>query len=241
MNDQSPPRGNLPSPIAHGNGRRNFRAIIYVIATIAVIACAYVALRYYIFPTRFKPVELSEKEERALDAKLRRLGVPDFSIGKTGKKRFGESSGEFDSEGRLMPERYSEKGASREIIITERELNAVIAKNTDLAEKLAIDLSDGLISAKLLFRMDEDFPFIGNKLVRARAGLEIVYERSRPVVALKGVTIMGAPLPNAWLGGLKGKDLVKEYGGRDGFWKSFADGIENIEVMDGSIKIVLKE
>jgi hypothetical protein len=222
-------------------GRSNAAIIIYIIVAAAVAIGAYVAIRHYIFPTKFTPVELSEKEEAVLDSKLKRLGMSDFSIGKTGKGRFGKSNGEFDSEGRLVPERYSEEGASREILITERELNAIIARNTDLADKLAIDLSDGLISAKLLVRLDEDFPFLGGKIVRARAGMEILHVRGKPVVALKGVTVMGAPLPNAWLGGLKGKDLVKEYGGKDGFWKAFADGIENIEVMDGGLRVVLKE
>ena len=37
------------------------------------------------------------------------------------------------------------------------------------------------------------------------------------------------PSPNAWLGNLKNVDLVKEFGGDEGFWKSFSDGVENIQ------------
>ena len=62
------------------------------------------------------------------------------------------------------PEPYSEKGIKREIRFTERELNGLLAKNTDLAKKLAIDLSDDLISAKLLLPVDEDFPILGGKI-----------------------------------------------------------------------------
>jgi hypothetical protein len=48
-------------------------------------------------------------------------------------------------------------------------------------------------------------------------------------------------LPNAWLGGVKNIDLIKEFGTDQGFWKSFADGVETIGVVDGFLKIQLKE
>jgi len=52
---------------------------------------------------------------------------------------------------------------------------------------------------------------------------------------------MGVPVPNAWLGGLKNIDLIEQYGSNDGFWKAFADGVDNINVEDGKIRIELKE
>ena len=52
---------------------------------------------------------------------------------------------------------------------------------------------------------------------------------------------MGIPIPNAWLGGLKNIDLVSEFGVDPGFWKSFSEGVEEIQVADGRINIKLKE
>ena len=52
---------------------------------------------------------------------------------------------------------------------------------------------------------------------------------------------MGIPIPNAWLGGLKNIDLISEFGDSDGFWKSFADGVEDIHVEEGALKIKLKQ
>jgi hypothetical protein len=52
---------------------------------------------------------------------------------------------------------------------------------------------------------------------------------------------MGVPIPNAWLGNLKNIDLVQEFGGNRGFWKTFADGIEYIHVENGRLLIKLKE
>ena len=52
---------------------------------------------------------------------------------------------------------------------------------------------------------------------------------------------MGVPIPNAWLGNLKNVDLVNQFGTTEGFWKSFSDGIEVIEINDGKLHIEFKE
>ena len=141
----------------------------------------------------------------------------------------------------LRPEQYSEDSGSREIKFTERELNAMVAKNTDLADKVAIDLAQDMISIKLLIPFDPDFPILGGKTVKVRAGAELAYRDGRPVVRLRGVSLMGVPMPNAWLGGLKNIDLIHEFGNDEGFWKGFADGVESIDVVDGFLNIKLKE
>ena len=148
---------------------------------------------------------------------------------------------EFDQSGRLKPERYTEAGASREVRFSERELNGLLASNTDMARKLAIDLSDQLVSAKLLVPVDPDFPVLGGKTLRVNAGVEMAYREARPIVILKGVSIMGVPVPNAWLGGLKNIDLVSEFGDTQGFWKSFSEGVDNIRVEEGKLVVKLKE
>ncbi len=142
---------------------------------------------------------------------------------------------------RLEPEPYSEEGASREIALTERELNALLARNTDLASRLAIDLSKDLASAKLLITLDEEAPLLGGETVKVTAGLELRYSAGRPVVALKGVSIWGVPIPNAWLGGIKNVDLVQEFGYEAGFWQGFAAGVDDLQVEEGVLKIRLKE
>jgi len=75
----------------------------------------------------------------------------------------------------------------------------------------------------------------------SEAGVELAYRNGRPVVVLKGISIMGVPLPNAWMGGIKDIDEVREFGKNKGFWKAFADGVDNIRVDDGELRIKLKE
>ena len=208
-------------------GLRWTHVLLIVLATIVVtVGVTYWVLTSYLFVKEFKPVELKAKEEQVLNAKLKAIG---FDVP------------EHDEQGNLIPERYSEVGASREVGFSERELNAMLAKNTDMARKLAIDLSDELVSAKLLIPLEEDFPLMGGKTLRVNAGVELAYKEGKPIVILKGVSLMGVPIPNAWLGNLKNVDLVNEFGADEGFWKTFSEGVENIRVEEGQMKIKLKE
>jgi len=56
----------------------------------------------------------------------------------------------------LTPEPYTEEGASREIRLTERELNGLVANTPDIAERVAIDLSDDLVSVKQVLPVDDE-------------------------------------------------------------------------------------
>jgi hypothetical protein len=212
--------------------------LLVLITVLVTLAGSYWFLTTYVFARDFKPVELNAKEQQVLDGKLRTLGYqPDGGA----VERSGPSRDEFDERGVLKPERYSEVGAKREVDFNERELNGLLAHNTDLARKLAVDLSQDLVSVKLLVPMEPDFPVLGGKTLRFNAGVEVAYLNGRPSVTLKGVSIMGVPVPNAWLGGLKNVDLVSEFGGGPGFWKAFSEGVEDIRVEDGRVKIKLKE
>ncbi len=205
---------------------------------IAVFATAF-AIKIFLFPAPFKPVVLSDREEQQLNIKLQVIeGIDDSTEkkGSSGSKDKNSVKGET-----LQPEKYNDEANSREISFSERELNAMVAKNTDLAEKMAIDLAKDMVSIKLLIPLDPDFPILGGKTLKVKAGAELAYRERRPVAKLKGVSIMGVPMPNAWLGGLKNIDLVKEFGTDEGFWKTFSSGVESISVVDGFLEIRLKE
>ena len=215
------------------------QVLLIIISTILItIAGTYWVLKTYVFTTSFTPVELSDKEEKSLQTKLQAIGYD--AIFSTQIPHENDQHA-IDEDGFLKPEAYSEKNAVREITFTERELNGLLAKNTDLAQKVAIDLANNLVSAKLLIPLEEDFLVLGGKTLRLNAGIGMAYEQEKPIIILKGVSIMGVPIPNAWLGGLKNVDLVDEFGVDPGFWKSFSEGVENIQVSDGKINIKLKE
>jgi len=225
-----------PPTLPPQSGRTGFSwkqvlVMILISMCVAIFATA-LAIKFFLFPSPFKPVVLSPKEAQQLEVKLKRF---------EGLEAPRKKQVEYDKNGNLVPEQYSEEPGSREINFTEREINALMAKNTDLAQKLAIDLADDMISLKLLIPLDPDFPIMGGKTLRVNAGAELAYKNGRPIVKLKGVSLMGVPMPNAWLGGLKNIDLISEFGGDGGFWQAFADGVDSIAVTNGFLKIRLKE
>jgi len=226
------------------------RALGFLLLTVVLTTTATIwIVKTYIFPSEFRPVRLSAAEERVLDDKLDRFET--ITVADSHKSTASRPSREPGGEPRrlepavelppLEPEPYRERDADREILLSEREVNALLARNTDLARKVAVYLSEGLVSAKILVPVDPDFPILGGRIIRVNAGLELAFAHERPVVVLKGVSVMGVPVPSAWLGGLKNVDLVERFGGNKGFWRAFAAGVAALEVRDGELRVRLKE
>ena len=216
------PNPDPPQP-RQSNGWRTFGIIVITMAL--TLGVGYWVVTTWLFPNEFKPIVLNQSQQKKLDIKLKLLG----------------GNSQSSDVATLEPEAYSEAGASREVAFTEREVNALLAKNTDLASKLAIDLSDNLVSAKLLIDVDPDFPILGGKTVKVTGGMELSLVGNRPSAVLKGISVWGVPLPNAWVGNMKNVDLVKEFGGAGGFWQAVNDGVDKIEVREGKLVVKLKE
>jgi hypothetical protein len=214
------------------SGSRTTRILTvgFVILCVAVLLVA-VWVKRNVYASKFTPVALSQKEQEVLDSKLTLLRESDPVTAE--KRRLPGKP--------LTREPYSEEGAKREIRLTERELNALIANSPDTAEKVAVDLSHDLISVKLVLPVDEEVPLLGGKTLKIHMGLTVSYEGSNPIIALKGVSLGGIPLPNAWLGNLKNVNLVEQFGTDDGFWKVFSAGVRTIKIRQGHLQIRLKE
>jgi len=207
-----------------------FRVVVLLVV-LAVVVLVAVWIRQNVYASKFTPVTLTPKEKVVLQDKLARLRqeepVPVPFEDVPGKP--------------LSPEPYTEEGANRQIQLSERELNGLIAGTPDVARKVAIDLSDDLISVKLVLPFEDEVPVVGGKKFRIHMGLAVRYEEEKPYIALRGVSLGGIPLPNAWLGYLKNVNLVEEFGSGDGFWKIFSAGVRTIEVRQGRMRITLKE
>ncbi len=203
---------------------------IVLVAIVVAVGLSFYTVKIYLFPSELEPVQLNLEEKTQLDGKLRRLGWQRESLVKA-----------TTAPSKLEPEAYTESDVDREVRLTEKELNGLIAGDPQLARRIAIDLANDLASAKILIPIPEDFPVMPGRVLRVNAGVELrLDDTRRPVIALRGVSLMGVPIPNAWLGKLKNVDLVSEYGD-SGFWKAFSEGIEDIEVRQGEIYIKLRE
>lgn len=204
---------------------------------IVVITVSVWWIKHNLYANPFNPTKLNEREQQVLKTKLERL---EQSFQKQGKFS-GTRTDEEMTKGRPEPEGYTEDPARREIRISQKELNALIAKDEKAARQIAINLSDDMISLKLIIPVDKDIPFLGGKTLRLSCGVTLRHKSGKPVVALRGVSIGGIPIPNAWLGNLKNVDLVHEFNGQHGFWGTLSKGVEDIKVSNGSLRIKLRE
>ena len=205
---------------------------------LAVLTTALVTawwVNQYLYAATFEPTQLTQSEQWALDLKMAQLGQADDSSIPTAKPKV------FSSNGSLEPTPYSEEGTSRQINLTEREVNSLIAKDADMAKHVAIDLAKNLVSVKLVVPVDEEMPIVGGKTLKLNFGVELSYADGKPVVAMQGISLGGVPLPSAWWGDIKHINLVEEFGGPGGFWDQFAKGVEDLNIQDGQLRITLKE
>ncbi|SDO40622.1 arginine N-succinyltransferase [Desulforhopalus singaporensis] len=234
-----PPPEHLPTGSTAYFSTRQVVAMI-ALSVLLALAAAGLAVRFWLFPPLFEPVILSPEENRQLEAKLASFSAGDTSA-PAPAPGLPRTHTTVQTTNTLTPEKYHEEEESRTVILTEREINGMLAKNTDLADKVAVDLAEDTVSLKLLLPLDPDLPILGGKTLKVAAGAEIAFRHGRPVVKLKGVSLMGVPMPNSWLGGMKNIDLIQEFGTDKGFWKGFSDGVKSIAVVDGSIQLQLKE
>ena len=213
-------------------------ALLLMLVTIGVTL--WVA-RTWLFPTPFEPVRLDAAETRVLDDKLARLGGAPLALpgGQPGPDAGRAASTTAPDDGLARPEAYREDPAARTVRLSQRELNALLARSTDLGQRVALHLGRDTVSASIIVPIPADFPIMAGQNLRLTGGLGLRHEQGRAVVVLEGVSLMGVPLPAAWLGGLKGRDLIAVYGGQEGFWRQFAAGIEQLRVEDGQLTVRL--
>ena len=222
-------------------GLRGIHVLWIVFGTILLsVALTCLGAAHLYLCARLPAGELSAGEQQTLNQKLRVLGYDPAPV------TFAPDGSEIGAKDLawVTPERYTEKGAKREVEFSERELNSMVANNPDLAKKLAVDLAEDLVSARLL--------------VPVRSGLSCPgwqdtarFGRHRALRVSRGET--GRCAERHQYHGRTGAERLAgrarrirsdpcEFGDERGFWKGFADGVEHMRVVeDGLLRIKLKE
>jgi len=202
--------------------------LVVVILLLITILGSMWWLKRNVYASEFKPVKLNPAEQVTLDAKIKLLETP------------AEASVPAPPDS-VEPEAYTESAESRRIVFSEKELNALVAGDPEMARHVAIDLTDDLLSVKIIAPMDQDIPIAGGKTFKLNMGLSLSYTNGKPSVIIRGISLGGVPLPSAWMGDVKNKNLVEEFGESGGFWDMFAKGVEHLEVKDGHFILHVKE
>jgi len=87
----------------------------------------------------------------------------------------------------------------------------------------------------------EDFPVGGGRMFRARSRFRLsLGNDGAPYAILEDVTVFGISLPKAWLGGLKGENLLGEATGqRNG--TPVLRGIKSLRVEPGALVLEVED
>jgi hypothetical protein len=195
-----------------------------------------------------KPVVLTAAERSVVDQKLQRMGggnplanpsgapasaravVPDMEKPPVPLRTPAASS---------EPDRPYVPGA-KVFKLTERELNGLLNANTDLGKSVRLEFARDAINAYLVVPIPEDFPIGGGKMFRARGRFGLSLGNGGvPYAVLEDITVFGLSLPKAWLGGLKGQNLLGQaMGERPG--SPLLQGIKSLRIEPGALVIELE-
>ena len=186
--------------------------LVPMLVTLIVILVTVIGV-YWWHNRPIKPVQLSVQEKAAVEAKLEAVQAP------------------------APAQPTYEKGA-KEIILTERELNGLLNENTTLGDKLKFELVEGAVHARIETDLDKDMPLVGGKRLKAHARFFVNTDGGQPKLVLDDLTVWGISLPNDWLGGLKGQDLLGQTVGSKGGGLA---GVKEFKVESGRLVIRLAD
>ncbi len=190
--------------------KRGIPLMLKVLIVLAALALLLGGCWWW-FNRPIQPVVLTPQEKTAVEAKVEALEKP--------------------------AEPKYEKGA-KEIILTERELNGLLNERTDLGKTLSFELGTNVILARVETDLDPDLPVVGGKRLKAKARFLVAGSPGHPSFIIDDLTVWGISLPNEWLAGLKGRDLLGEVlGGKNGK----IAGVEEFKVEPGKLIIRLAE
>jgi len=230
MNANMQPPGSSPGGDSTGTPGPKRRPWLLIgcglLLGLLVIICATVAITVWYIQRPIKPVVLSEEEKAAVEEKLEHLS----SISE-------DRARPAIPDGALTlpePDRPYAPG-SKVLYLTERELNGLLNANTDLGKTVRLELGRDAINAYVAAPIPEDVPMVGGMMFRARGRFRMsLNEGAAPYAILEDVTVFGLSLPKAWLGGLKGENLLADaVGSHDG--KPVLRGVKSLRIEPGAL------
>jgi len=236
MNTELPPvsappaTGPTPKPVPK---RRNWLLLGCggVIALLLVIILTVVITIWWL-GRPIKPVVLSPAEKQAVEEKLDHLG------GAPANK--SRAVAQSNDRPKPEPDRIYLPG-SRELRLTEREINGLLNENTDLGNSVRLEFGRDAINAYVATPIPEDVPLMGGKMFRARGRFRLsVGNGGEPYAILEDVTVFGLSLPKAWLGGVKGENLLGDAVGKRNGAPIFK-GIKSLRVEPGALVLEVDE
>lgn len=202
--------------------------ILAVMIGTAGIAAAGTAwwVKHNFYASALSPVTLTAGEKAELDSKLAAMSA---AAEKTPAQIAAEQQAARELE-------------KRTLTLSEREINAFLAQQ-GLGEQIKVHLGDGSGSAEAIVPIEPDAPVLGGKTLRIRCAFKAAMNADKKLAfSISDISVSGVPLPNAWLGNIKGLNLLENADlGTDPAVQSFVAGIRDFRIADGMLRVVLNE
>ncbi len=241
---------NVPPPSGPAKPVRRTPWLLYgcggVLAIILIIV-ASVFITIWWIQRPIKPVVLSPKEKAVADAKIRLLEEPNVPPSTTNRPAgtIGTTPTPNPDRDRVPPNQLQDRvyiPGSKVIRLTEREINGLLNANTDLGQTVRLEFGKDAINAYLAVPIPQDFPIGGGKMFRARGRFRVsLGNGGTPYVILEDVTVFGLSLPKAWLGGLKGENLLNDAIGGERNGGPVLRGIKSLRVEPGALVLEVED
>ncbi|HSP43618.1 MAG TPA: hypothetical protein VLO11_12150 [Luteolibacter sp.] len=188
-----------------------------IILGIFLLGLILLGIAWWWYNRPIQPVVLTPQEKQVVEQKIEAIHQP------------------VTSEAPEPAEEPEYEKGTREIILTERELNGLLNHNTGLGQTVSFQLATGAVHARIETDLDPDLPIVGGRKLKARARFLVSDTAGKPSLVLDDLTVWGVSLPNDWLGGLKGQDLLEKTVGGP------IAGVEEFKIERGRLVIRLKE
>lgn len=186
---------------------------------------AYWWFKRHLDARALEPVRLAEAEARAFEAKLQTLAAAGESVATPGSEPGSATADE------------------RTLQISGREINAFLAER-GLGENIRVELARDLLHIAMIVPIpaDSGLPLLAGANLRLRFSLDAACDpQAGPRFAIRDVRLGGVPLPDAWLGGIKGLNWVDQNLNQDPGVQRFLSGIQDLEVRPEGIRLRLRE
>lgn len=252
----TPPAATPSGPPPRKKGRWLLYGCGGLLALLLVAVLAVVITLWWI-QRPIKPVVLSPKEKARVEAKLRELestNLPPPAVSGSGRTALAPTPAPAPERGsrnvELPPAVVPPQAASPDrtyvpggkvLKLTDREINGLLNANTDLGKSVRLEFAQDAINAYLAVRIPDDFPVGGGKMFRARGRFRVsLGNGGEPYAILEDVTVFGLSLPKAWLGGLKGENLIGAAVG-EGKRAPVLRGIKSLRVEPGALVLEVED
>ena len=219
--------------------------------TLFLLIVATVVVTLWWIQRPIKPVVLSASEKATVEEKLQHIGggnapaTVSATAGATApnpgaKAGTSQAAAGAGTDGNQKPAGTYVPG-SKVLKLTEREINGLLNPNTDLGKSVRLEFAQDAVNAYVAVQIPEDFPVGGGKMFRARGRFRVsLGNGGQPYAILDDITIYGLSLPKAWLGGLKGENLIGQaMGERNG--SPLFRGIKSLRVEPGALVLEVED